>query len=84
MVNVELHSLWMILILWRGNPVCLFLLNSFTPDPKKPIGGHILAHASTTRVSLRKGRGEVRIAKIYDRYFKFSNVALCFPVELLN
>ncbi|XP_063889189.1 meiotic recombination protein DMC1/LIM15 homolog isoform X1 [Scylla paramamosain] len=39
---------------------------SFQADPKKPIGGHILAHASTTRVSLRKGRGETRIAKIYD------------------
>lgn len=41
--------------------------SSFQADPKKPIGGHILAHASTTRISLRKGRGEVRIAKIYDR-----------------
>ncbi|XP_003729914.2 meiotic recombination protein DMC1/LIM15 homolog [Strongylocentrotus purpuratus] len=39
---------------------------SFVADPKKPIGGHILAHASTTRISLRKGRGETRIAKIYD------------------
>ncbi|KAK6170632.1 hypothetical protein SNE40_018982 [Patella caerulea] len=39
---------------------------SFQADPKKPIGGHILAHASTVRVSLRKGRGENRIAKIYD------------------
>ncbi|CAM1302493.1 DMC1 (predicted) [Pycnogonum litorale] len=39
---------------------------SFQADPKKPIGGHILAHASTTRLSFRKGRGEVRIAKIYD------------------
>ncbi|XP_064108381.1 meiotic recombination protein DMC1/LIM15 homolog [Macrobrachium nipponense] len=39
---------------------------SFQADPKKPIGGHILAHASTTRVALRKGRGETRIAKIYD------------------
>ncbi|XP_049778845.1 meiotic recombination protein DMC1/LIM15 homolog isoform X3 [Schistocerca cancellata] len=35
-------------------------------DPKKPIGGNILAHASTTRLALRKGRGETRIAKIYD------------------
>lgn len=41
---------------------------SFQADPKKPIGGNILAHASTTRISLRKGRGDVRIAKIYDRY----------------
>ena len=39
---------------------------SFVADPKKPVGGHILAHASTTRLSLRKGRGETRIAKIYD------------------
>lgn len=39
---------------------------SFMSDPKKPIGGHVLAHASTTRVYLRKGRGETRIAKIYD------------------
>jgi len=39
---------------------------SFQVDPKKPIGGHILAHASTTRVMLKKGRAETRIAKIYD------------------
>lgn len=39
---------------------------SFQADPKKPIGGHVLAHASTTRLSLRKGRGEVRVAKVYD------------------
>nr|7QV8_A Chain A, DNA repair protein RAD51 homolog [Leishmania infantum] len=29
-------------------------------------GGHIMAHASTTRLSLRKGRGEQRIIKVYD------------------
>ncbi|XP_069700751.1 meiotic recombination protein DMC1/LIM15 homolog [Periplaneta americana] len=39
---------------------------TFQADPKKPIGGNIIAHASTTRISLRKGRGETRIAKIYD------------------
>jgi DNA repair protein RAD51 len=33
---------------------------------KKPIGGHIIAHASTTRLSLRKGRGESRILKVID------------------
>ncbi|OLL26693.1 DNA repair protein rhp51 [Neolecta irregularis DAH-3] len=38
----------------------------FNPDPKKPIGGNILAHASTTRLSFKKGRGEQRICKIYD------------------
>lgn len=39
---------------------------TFVADPKKPVGGHVLAHASTTRVALRKGRNETRIAKIYD------------------
>lgn len=38
----------------------------FQADAKKPIGGHIMAHASTTRLSLRKGRGEQRIIKVYD------------------
>ncbi|KAF9559474.1 Meiotic recombination protein dmc1 [Mortierella alpina] len=39
---------------------------TFVADPKKPVGGHIMAHASTTRLYLRKGRGEERIAKVYD------------------
>ncbi|KAI8085884.1 DNA repair protein RAD51 [Gilbertella persicaria] len=38
----------------------------FNPDPKKPAGGNIIAHASCTRLYLRKGRGENRICKIYD------------------
>lgn len=38
----------------------------FNPDPKKPIGGNIMAHASTTRLYLRKGRNEQRVCKIYD------------------
>ena len=32
----------------------------------KPVGGHVLAHASTTRIMLKKGKGEQRIAKIFD------------------
>ena len=39
---------------------------TFAANPPKPIGGHILAHFSTTRLALRKGRGEQRIMKIYD------------------
>lgn len=38
----------------------------FAGETKKPIGGNIMAHASTTRLYLRKGRGETRICKIYD------------------
>ena len=39
---------------------------SIQADHKKPIGGNIIAHTSTTRIYLRKGRGQVRVAKIYD------------------
>ncbi|KAI9480482.1 MAG: meiotic recombinase Dmc1 [Benjaminiella poitrasii] len=39
---------------------------TFVADPKKPVGGHILAHASSTRIYLRKGRGDERVAKLYD------------------
>ncbi len=38
----------------------------FFGDPTAPIGGHILAHASTYRIYLRKGKGEKRIARIVD------------------
>merc|ERR1712151_1415547 len=39
---------------------------AFMPSHPKPVGGHILAHFSTTRIFLRKGRGEQRVAKIFD------------------
>lgn len=38
----------------------------FITDPKKPAGGHVLAHAATIRLMLRKGKGEQRICKIFD------------------
>jgi DNA repair protein RAD51 len=39
---------------------------SFAKDATKPIGGNIVAHASTTRLRLRKGRGENRICTVFD------------------
>lgn len=50
-------------------------------DGRKPVGGHVLAHASTTRVLLRKGRGDERVAKIQDSpglsvYHLFSEMTL--------
>jgi DNA repair protein RAD51 len=39
---------------------------SFAKDSTKPIGGNIVAHASTTRLRLRKGRGENRICTVFD------------------
>ena len=38
----------------------------FVKDSNKPIGGNIMAHASTTRLKLRKGRGENRVMKVVD------------------
>nr|QDO16242.1 DNA repair protein RAD51 [Lingulodinium polyedra] len=31
-----------------------------------PIGGHVISHASQTRLFFRKGKGETRVCKIYD------------------
>lgn len=49
-------------------------------DGRKPIGGHIMAHASTTRVLLRKGRGEERVAKIMDSPGKLSPLGIVVGV----
>ncbi|GJJ13944.1 recombinase rad51 [Clathrus columnatus] len=38
----------------------------YAANEKKPIGGNIMAHASTTRLQLKKGRGSTRICKVYD------------------
>ncbi|KAK9316097.1 Rad51-domain-containing protein [Lipomyces starkeyi] len=57
--------------------VAVFMTNQVQSDPgasalfaaadgRKPVGGHVLAHASATRVLLRKGRGEERVAKLQD------------------
>jgi len=35
-------------------------------DTKLPIGGHVLAHASTTRLYLKKGKDNEWICKVYD------------------
>uniref|UniRef100_A0A0K0FUM1 DNA repair protein RAD51 homolog n=1 Tax=Strongyloides venezuelensis TaxID=75913 RepID=A0A0K0FUM1_STRVS len=35
-------------------------------DTRKPTGGNIMAHASTTRLYFKKGKGEQRICKVYD------------------
>ena len=40
--------------------------NSFGGVDKKPIGGHIMAHACQTRLFLKKGLKQNRVCKIYD------------------
>jgi DNA repair protein RadA len=35
-------------------------------DPNKPAGGHVMAHACTHRVYLRKGRANTRLVQVID------------------
>ena len=53
--------------------ICVYVTNqvmskpdSFFGDPTEPIGGHIVAHNSTFRIYLRKGRKGSRVAKLVD------------------
>lgn len=55
--------------------IAVVIINQCMADPNsigtfiqapKPVGGHVLAHASTTRLQLKKGKDNLRIAKIYD------------------
>ncbi len=39
---------------------------AFFGDPTRPAGGHILAHASTHRIMLKKASGGLRVAKVID------------------
>ncbi|KAG9160058.1 hypothetical protein Leryth_005791 [Lithospermum erythrorhizon] len=43
--------------------VAVYMTNQ---DPKKPAGGHVLAHAATIRLMFRKGKGEQRVCKVFD------------------
>ncbi len=53
--------------------LCVYVTNQvmakpdmFFGDPTQAIGGHIVAHASTFRIYLRKGRKGSRVAKLVD------------------
>ncbi len=53
--------------------LCVYVTNQvmskpdqFFGDPTKAIGGHIVAHASTFRLYLRKGKKGSRVAKLVD------------------
>ena len=53
--------------------LCVYVTNQvmtkpdmFFGDPTQPIGGHIVGHASTFRIYLRKGKKGSRVAKLVD------------------
>lgn len=38
----------------------------FFGNPERPAGGHVMAHACTHRVHIRKGKKGARVAKVID------------------
>lgn len=69
-LNKHMHQL---LKLADMHNICVYLTNqvmakpdTFFGDPTQAIGGHIVAHASTFRVYLRKGKKASRVAKLVD------------------
>lgn len=69
-LNKHMHTL---LRLAEINNISVLVTNQvmakpdqFFGDPTTPIGGHIVAHACTTRVYLRKSKGNRRIARVVD------------------
>ncbi|WP_455140234.1 DNA repair and recombination protein RadA [Candidatus Hodarchaeum mangrovi] len=69
-LNQHLHSLLRLAEIYN---LAIILTNqvqtapdTFFGDPTTPVGGHILAHSTHTRIYLRKSKGERRIARIID------------------
>lgn len=69
-INMVLHKLAQISI---GYNLAIYYANQVEADPKamfgdpkQPVGGHIMAHSSTYRLSLRKAKGNKRIATLID------------------
>ncbi len=61
-------------------------MGGFSTGPKvMPIGGNILAHATTTRLFVKKSRGETRVIKIVaspslpekEATFQIGNEGIC-------
>ncbi|MBI1968456.1 DNA repair and recombination protein RadA [Candidatus Woesearchaeota archaeon] len=69
-LNRHMHALSK---LATTNNLCVYVTNQvmakpdqFFGDPTTAIGGHVVAHASTFRIYLRKGKKGSRVAKLID------------------
>ncbi len=83
-LNRHMHALSKIANTYN---VCVYLTNQvmakpdqFFGDPTASIGGHIVAHASTFRIYLRKGKKGSRVAKLIDAP-NLADGECCFVVE---
>jgi len=71
LINIHLHDLLRLCDIYPELAVVVTNQVSAKPDvfygnPLTATGGNVVAHGSTIRVYLRKGKGEQRIAKIVD------------------
>jgi DNA repair protein RadA len=69
-LNKHMHQLLKIADTYN---ICVYVTNQvmakpdmFFGDPTQAIGGHVVAHASTFRIYLRKGKKGSRVAKLID------------------
>lgn len=69
-INKHMHNL---LKVADTHNICVYVTNQvmakpdqFFGDPTQAIGGHIVGHASTFRIYLRKGKKGSRVAKLVD------------------
>ena len=83
-LNRHMHALAKIA---NSHNICVYVTNQvmakpdqFFGDPTASIGGHIVAHASTFRIYLRKGKKGSRVAKLIDAP-ALPDGEVCFFVE---
>ncbi len=84
-LNRHMHALAR---LASSHNLCVYVTNQvmarpdqFFGDPTASIGGHIVAHASTFRIYLRKGKKGSRVAKLIDAP-NLPDAECCFHVEV--
>jgi DNA repair protein RadA len=70
-INQHLHDLLRLTDIYPELSICVTNQvqakpNVFYGNPIQAAGGNIIAHGSTIRIYLRKGKGEQRVAKIVD------------------
>ncbi|HMF32081.1 MAG TPA: DNA repair and recombination protein RadA [Candidatus Lokiarchaeia archaeon] len=70
MLNLHLHNLHRLAEIYNIPVVITNQVQSkpdtMFGDPNQATGGHVVAHAGTVRVYLKKGKGDQRIAKMID------------------
>jgi len=83
-LNRHMHALAKVA---NTHNVCVYVTNQvmakpdqFFGDPTASIGGHIVAHASTFRIYLRKGKKGSRVAKLIDAP-NLADGEVCFEVQ---